>query len=175
MQSKSPVVLSFSHFVTRCCANGFYESGPFSLSLLPCSLVAVPSASFSALLLGGKLSVFVFFYYWFPSLGKQLSWIEFGLVLQDTVTWFISQGRSDGGEWMCCLWENCRSCWSGMCGSCNGAWPRVQPKDALLHVSTRDGSHGLHPGPAKPSCLDFLYYLRYKTWYIFKLLLLIHY
>lgn len=33
LRSKLPVVLSFSHFVTGCCANGFYDPGPFSSSL----------------------------------------------------------------------------------------------------------------------------------------------
>lgn len=34
VHSEPPVVLSFSHFVTGCCANGFYDPFPFS-SFLP--------------------------------------------------------------------------------------------------------------------------------------------
>lgn len=41
LRSKPPVVLSFSHFVTGCCANGFYDPGPFCPS--PSSSSALPS------------------------------------------------------------------------------------------------------------------------------------
>lgn len=36
VRSKPPVVLSFSHFVTGCCANGFLRPWPF-LFIPPCS------------------------------------------------------------------------------------------------------------------------------------------
>lgn len=61
-RSKPPVVLSVTHFDFCCCANGFYDPGLFSSS--PPLLHLQPIISlvfFTALLLGGELSVFLCF------------------------------------------------------------------------------------------------------------------
>lgn len=61
-RSKPPVVLSFSHFVAGCCANVFYDCAPppsTPLRLWP----IITFIFFTALLLGGKLSVFLYFFF----------------------------------------------------------------------------------------------------------------
>lgn len=62
LRSRPPVVWSFSHFVTGCCANGFYDPGPFS-SAPPLS--STTAHHYLALLccLGGEQSAFLSLFY----------------------------------------------------------------------------------------------------------------